>query len=175
MNDQEMRSVPREARSFQGTSAGVVTRLAAGIVDVLLVALALAGSYVALVGARFVLEPRSFHMPDPSFLWSMTLFLGYLVVYLTVAWWMAGRTIGDHLWGVRVTTTGGDQLGLVRAFVRAVTCAVFPIGLLWCAVDRRRRSVHDLLLHTSVVYDWLPHPSVTGRRGRAPRSSPSAS
>jgi uncharacterized RDD family membrane protein YckC len=154
-----MRSVPREARSYQGTSAGVVTRLAAGIVDVLLVALALGGSYVALVGARFVLEPRSFHMPDPSFLWSMTVFLGYLVVYLTVAWWMAGRTIGDHLWGVRVTTRGGGRLGLPLALARAVTCALFPIGLLWCAVDRDRRSLHDLLLRTSVVYDWTTHPS----------------
>ena len=159
MNEPAMRSVPREARSYQGTSAGVVTRLAAGIVDVVLAALALAGSYVALVGARFVLEPRSFHMPDPSFLWSMTVFLGYLVVYLAVAWWMAGRTIGDHLWGVRVTTRGGGRLGPARALVRAGTCAVFPIGLLWCAIDRDRRSVQDLLLRTSVVYDWTTHPS----------------
>ena len=53
-----MVSVPREARSYQGTSAGVVTRLAAGIIDVLLVAVALAGSYAAWAALRFVLEPR---------------------------------------------------------------------------------------------------------------------
>ena len=127
-----MLSVPREARSYQGASAGVVTRLAAGIVDALVVALALAGSYAAWIALRFVLDPRRFRMPDPSLLWSVALFLGYLVLYLTVSWWMAGRTIGDHLWGIRVTTRDGGLLGLVRAFVRAVTCAVFPVGLL-CA------------------------------------------
>ena len=53
-----MVSVPREARSYQGTSAGVVTRLAAGVVDVLVVAVALAGSYAAWVALVFVLDPR---------------------------------------------------------------------------------------------------------------------
>ena len=81
-----MLSVPREARSFQGTNAGGVTRLMAGVVDVLVVALALAGSYAAWVGLVFVLDPRGFRMPDPSLVWSMTLYITYLVVYLTVAW-----------------------------------------------------------------------------------------
>ena len=62
--------VPREARSYQGASAGVVTRLAAGIVDVLLVAVSVAGTYAAWAAVRFVLEPREFRMPDPSLLWS---------------------------------------------------------------------------------------------------------
>ena len=163
-----MLGVPREARSYQGASAGVVTRLAAGIVDALVVAAALVGSYAAWVGVRFVLEPRSFRMPDSSLLWSVTLFIGYLVVYLTVAWWMAGRSIGDHVWGIRVTTRNGGLLGPVRAFVRAVTCAIFPVGLLWCAVDRDRRSLHDLVLRTSVVYDWMSHPS--GRWAASPEA-----
>ena len=85
------------------------------------------------------------------------------MLYLTVAWWMAGRSIGDHVWGVRVTSRSGVELGLARAFVRAVACAVFPVGLLWCAIDRDRRSLQDLVLRTSVVYDWMSHPS--GRWG----------
>ena len=170
-----MMSVPREARSYQGTSAGVVTRLAAGIVDVLLVSLALAASYAAWAALRFVIEPRDFRLPDPSMLWAVVLYFADLVTYLTLTWWLAGRTIGDHLWGVRVTTRGGAPLGLVRAFARAVAYAMFPIGLLWCAVDRDRRSLQDLLLRTAVVYDWLSHPPVTARTERAPRSSPSAS
>ena len=162
MNDPEI-SVPREARSFQGTSAGIVTRLAAGVVDILLVSLAVIGSYAAWAALRFVLEPRDFRMPDPSLLGVVLVFFTYLVLYLTVTWWFAGRSVGDHLWGVRVTTRDGRELGLVRAFLRAVVCAFFPIGLLWCAVDRDRRSVQDLLLRTSVVYDWLPH--LTARWG----------
>ena len=55
-----MASVPREARSYQGASAGVVTRVAAGVVDALVVALALAGSYAAWVALVFALDPRRF-------------------------------------------------------------------------------------------------------------------
>jgi uncharacterized RDD family membrane protein YckC len=170
VNNPDMVSVPREARSYQGASAGVVTRLAAGVVDALVVALALAGSYAAWVALVFVLDPRRFRMPDAALLWSVTLFLAYLVVYLTATWWVAGRSIGDHLWGVRVTTRDGGRLGLARSLARAVTCAVFPIGLLWCAIDRDRRSLHDLLLHTSVVYDWRTHPSARlgAREGGTP-------
>jgi uncharacterized RDD family membrane protein YckC len=32
----------------------------------------------------------------------------------------------------------------------------FPVGLLWCAADPARRSVQDIVLRTSVVYNWLP-------------------
>jgi hypothetical protein len=37
-----------------------------------------------------------------------------------------------------------------------VLYAAFPLGLAWVAVSRDSRSVQDLLLRTSVVYDWLP-------------------
>jgi hypothetical protein len=45
-------------------------------------------------------------------------------------------------------------LPLWRAFVRAVLCALFPIGLFWSAVSTRNESVQDLLVRTTVVYDW---------------------
>ena len=48
------------------------------------------------------------------------------------------------------------------ALARAMFCAVFPLGLLWTAVSRENRSVADLLLRTSVVYDWLATPATVG-------------
>jgi uncharacterized RDD family membrane protein YckC len=45
-------------------------------------------------------------------------------------------------------------MGVGRALARAVLSTLFPIGLVWCAIDRQHRAVHDLLLGTSVVYDW---------------------
>jgi hypothetical protein len=35
-----------------------------------------------------------------------------------------------------------------------VLCVLFPLLLFWAVVDRHRRSVQDLLVRTSVVYDW---------------------
>jgi uncharacterized RDD family membrane protein YckC len=80
-----------------------------------------------------------------------------LVIYLTFTWSASGRSLGDQVMGLRVVVVGeGHRLRGGRAFLRALICAVFPLGLLWCAVDRRRRAVHDLLLGTHVVYDWIP-------------------
>jgi uncharacterized RDD family membrane protein YckC len=136
--------------------------VAAGTVDLLVVGVALAGSYAAWAALWFVLDPRGFRMPDLSLAWIVIGYFDLLVVYLTFAWWLAGRSIGNHVWGIRVTTRSGGRPGLVRSFARAVICAFFPVGLLWCAVDRDRRALHDLLLRTSVVYDWLPHPAAHG-------------
>ena len=41
---------------------------------------------------------------------------------------------------------------------------LFPLGLLWCAVDGSRRSVQDVVLRTTVVYDWQPRGETGFRR-----------
>ena len=77
-----------------------------------------------------------------------------LVAYFTVSWAAAGRTYGDRVLGLRVLTAKGEDVGFVRAFVRAVLCVHFPMLLVWVAVSRHNRSVQDLVVGTSVIYDW---------------------
>jgi uncharacterized RDD family membrane protein YckC len=148
--------LPPEARGFQGTAAGVATRVAASTIDGLVVAVSLLAAYGGYVALRLVISPRSFHAPDHSFLWVAFVFLDGVVVYLTLAWWIGGRTVGDRVMGLQVVRRRGGRLGFLRALARAVLCVVFPVGLLWCAVDPSRRSLQDLVLRTSVVYNWLP-------------------
>jgi len=45
------------------------------------------------------------------------------------------------------------------SLIRALLCVYFPFGLLWAGIDRRHRSVQDLILRTSVVHDWLIRPA----------------
>ena len=78
------------------------------------------------------------------------------MVYLTVAWWLSGRSYGCLVMGLRVVNHRGGPLHLAGAFVRALFCAALPIGLLWVAVSRENRSVQDTVLRTSVIYDWQP-------------------
>jgi hypothetical protein len=52
-----------------------------------------------------------------------------------------------------VTDDRGGRLGWGRCATRAVLCTLFPIGLVWVLVSRENRSVQDVLLRTSVVYD----------------------
>ena len=159
MNEVELSLVPVEARPYQGRTAGIVTRLAANTIDALLVGGALIGTYLGIVAFRFVVSPRDFTWQQPKLIWFVLGFFGMTVVYLTAAWWISGRTVGDHVMGIRVVTGKRTRLRFGRAFVRAVLCAAFPVGLLWCVVSRERRAVHDVLLRTSVVYDWLPRPA----------------
>lgn len=148
--------VPREARPYQGRQAGLVTRSAAGAVDALVVVAALAAGYAGWIGLRFVIDPRGFEFNGLGAVPGVTWFLVLAVVYLTAAWSVTGRTYGCHVMGLRVVNRRGRHPGLLVAAARAVLYVLFPIGLLWCAVSRSRHSLQDLLLGSTVIYDWLP-------------------
>ena len=130
--------------------------MVAALIDGTVVVLVLVAGYFALAGLLFMLDPRSFQFPDTSLLLSFAAGFGVSVLYLTVAWSVSGRTYGDLVMGLRVVNFRGQQASRVGALVRAVFCTVFPIGLLWCAVSPANRSVQDVVLRTSVVYDWTP-------------------
>ena len=55
----------------------------------------------------------------------------------------------------------GQRLHPLVALVRAVCYVIFPMGLLWVLVSGHNRSLQDLVVRTSVIYDWdvrpLPH------------------
>jgi uncharacterized RDD family membrane protein YckC len=146
--------VPRGARDFQGRRAGVVTRTIAGAVDYLIVAVAVLGTYVGWGVLLFLFDPRSFSWPRWSFLAFLGLGWGYLFCYLAIGWMATGRTVGARLMGVRVVNFRGQRLRPVGAVLRSAFCVVFPIGLFWCALSAANRSVQDVVLRTSVVYDW---------------------
>jgi uncharacterized RDD family membrane protein YckC len=139
--------------SVLGHRAGLVTRALANVADVVVVALAVVGGYAAVAVARFLISPRHFHFPVVS--WATLLLIGLAVqaVYFGITWAVVGGTYGDRLLGLRVTDGQGTRLGWTRCAVRAVLCVLFPIGLLWVLVSAENRSVQDVVLRTSVVYD----------------------
>lgn len=141
---------------MQGRRAGVISRVLADGIDLVVVLASLAGTYLVIAAARFLVRPRAFTWPELSALNLGTLGWILLVAYLTIGWANTGRTFGKTVLGLRVIDTGGGRPRLRRAFVRAVLCAVFPIGLFWCVVSHRNASVQDLLVRTAVVYDWEP-------------------
>jgi uncharacterized RDD family membrane protein YckC len=110
--------------------------------------------YVGVAAVRFLLRARSFTFPAPSL--ALVIVVGSVIagLYFTVCWAVSGRTYGDLVFGLRVVGRGGRHPRPTLALLRAVACVVFPVGLVWSVVDRRGRSAQDLLLRTSVVYDW---------------------
>jgi uncharacterized RDD family membrane protein YckC len=154
--------IPREARPFQGHRAGLVTRIAAAAIDFGIVLIALGVCYLAVFAFLFLLNPRNFTVPTPSpgLVYAAGSFL--LIVYVGVSWMGSGRTYGNHVMGLRVVNRKGRRLHPLISLVRAVLYVIFPIGLLWVLVSSHNRSLQDLVVRTSVIYDWvvrpLPHP-----------------
>ena len=162
-------TVPAQARSFQGRRAGVVTRIAASVVDFLVVILAICIVYGGITLAWFVIRPSRFHWPE-NISWSVPFVYFVLVTaYLSFSWAGTGRTYGAALLGVRVVNHNGAMMRLPSAILRALLCVVFPIGLLWVAVSAANHSVADLVFRTSVIYDWSPRTELepSGHKTRA--------
>ena len=171
MTGSEISPVPREARPYQGHSAGLVTRIVANTIDALVVGVIVGAIYLGFVAFRFLLDPRTFVWPSGNFLVSLTTTLFIATGYLALGWWLLGRTYGDHVMGLRVVDRRGRRLGPLRALLRAAFCVFFPIGLFWCIVSPERRSVQDVVLWTRVVYDWVARPGACQRMtlvGEAP-------
>jgi len=164
--------VPREARPYQGRTAGLVTRCVAAALDALVVAAVVLACYLGLNGLVFLADPRSFAFLDTHLLLSLTTGLVVAMLYLTVGWALTGQTYGSHLMGLRVVSSRGHRLRLWVAFFRAVFCTLVPIGLLWCAGSRGHRSIQDLVLRTRVIYDWQPRHEASDDHGHPLRMRP---
>ncbi|HSE10671.1 MAG TPA: RDD family protein [Nocardioidaceae bacterium] len=156
MSEGGVSPLPREARPYQGQRAGLVTRLAAAVLDGIVVVLVLVAGYAGASGLLFMVDPRGFSFPAVSFAFALTAGFVVSVVYLTAAWWISGRSYGCLVMGLRAVSRQERRMRLPVAFLRALICVLLPAGLLWVAVSRENRSVADVFLRTSVVYDWQP-------------------
>lgn len=149
-------ALPADARGFQGSRAGIVSRSVAAVIDL---GVAVVAAFVLVlirsVWTFFSSSGSTLRVVWPSRLGLSTLVWVVLFVYLAWGWARTGKTLGKRVLGLTVVPSGGG--GRLPAWVavgRALLYAVFPVGLLWCAVSGTQRSVQDLLLRTAVVYDW---------------------
>ena len=134
--------------------AGIVTRVAAMGVDMAVVIVLGSLVYITVAGARLVWSPTTFTWPDVPFWITIIVEFTIAVLYLTGSWAMTGRSYGASLLGLRVLSRRGKIPGWALAFVRALFCVFFPVGLFWVILSPERRSVQDVVLRTVVVYDW---------------------
>ncbi len=157
-----VRSVlPPAAYEVQGQRAGVVTRTIVMVVDAAVVAATIGVAYLVFAAVRFMRRPVNFSWPTVTFGTVIVASVVVCVLYLTLTWSATGRSVGKRLFGLRVVGRDGERLHLIRAFLRAVTCTLFPLLMYWAAISSQNRSVQDLVLRTSVIYDWRSRGRVT--------------
>jgi uncharacterized RDD family membrane protein YckC len=148
--------------------AGLVSRGAARLVDMALLAV-LVGS-TGWLAQQFLGGDAVGCTPAQSW-WQvrrhLCQFIPYVIplaavwfpaLYYVLFWTTAGKTPGMALLGLRLLRSDGGKVGPVTALKRflAVTLSMvtFGVGFLMVLVTERRRTLHDLLARTVVVYDW---------------------
>ncbi|HEY3610954.1 MAG TPA: RDD family protein [Pseudonocardiaceae bacterium] len=146
--------MPRDARACQGRAAGIVSRGLAGCIDIGVLFAMMVAAYVGWAALLFVINPPAFRPPVVPHPLAVVGGSVLLVGYLTISWITTGRTYGDQVFGLRVLDRHGRVPHLGLALARAALCTVFLLGLLWVVFSPQRRSIQDVLLRTSVVYDW---------------------
>jgi uncharacterized RDD family membrane protein YckC len=149
-------AIPPEAEALQGRTAGLVSRSLAALSDGAVVATAMLVGYISVAALLFVWNPRTFTFPEPSAWLTLATADTIAIVYLATGWWIAGRSYGCAVMGLRVVGRDGGSVRFLAALLRAIVCVFFPVGLAWCALDRRGRAVHDALVGTRVIHDWRP-------------------
>jgi uncharacterized RDD family membrane protein YckC len=156
--------------SLVGHYAGAVTRFGAFLVDAAL-SVALFNLGVGATAWIVQLFTRVDVPTSHGSVWWLVPLTVWLFVYNWYCFWLAGKTPGMSLLGLRlVRGDGGDVDGRhaalrVAAFPLSWLC--FGLGFAGIIAGRRRRALHDVIADTAVVYDFdarAAHIRFLGRR-----------
>ena len=143
------------AQAVTGRRAGLVSRLLADGIDLLVTAILLFGFLVAFAVVRYMLGAGTLRLPHAGTTFTAIGFPLVEIAYLATTWSASGRSAGKELVGLRVVRGDGARLEPWRAGTRAAVCTIFGgPSLLWSALSSRNAALHDLMLGTTVVHDW---------------------
>jgi uncharacterized RDD family membrane protein YckC len=146
--------------------AGFWRRLAAGIVDVLVLGsvFGILATLVAVVlrhplprmgqiGPDYVVDMAVNGGVLAEAGLAMLAILGFLYFFLFTA--LRGQTFGKHLMRLRVIDAYGERPSMARSLVRTIayvpSLVLLALGFLWIGFDREKRGLHDWIADTYVV------------------------
>jgi len=104
-------TIPIEARSFQGEAAGLVTRVAANIIDVAVVVLGLVTVYLGVAGVMFLRQGARFTFPIVTYRAAVVAGFVALVMYFTVSWAAAPLSLDVVVTGRHSSGPGSTYRG----------------------------------------------------------------
>lgn len=132
------------------TPAPLWRRLVAASYDTLL----LAGLWLAAVFLAWLIAHALGTEVLPAGLVRAYLFL-LSFVFFGWFWTHGGQTLGMRVWRIKVRRRDGSTLNwavaMLRFAVAIVSWTVGGLGMLWCLIDERGRSWHDLAAGTEVI------------------------
>jgi uncharacterized RDD family membrane protein YckC len=166
---------PQVVENYLGYYAGFVSRFSAFLIDVIGIVLISVSitwfvnviAEMLRVGAilEITMQQTSFQgLSGETFspLVGVILTVMYIVGYHVFFWSLTGQTPGKIMLGLRVVTTKGKKVNLLRALLRffgyLVSAVPLFLGYAWILVDDRRQGWHDKISGTFVVYTWAARP-----------------
>lgn len=151
--------------------AGLVTRGVALAIDggVAMLLFAVGGLAVSLVLAALDVAALG---TTASLLGAGTVWVVFLSAYFVICWATSGQTLGMRMMGLRLVSGTGEPPKLCRSIVRYIgrglSIALLFTGYLLVLVHPRRRTLHDIIAGTFVVYSDVPVGAVADALRRAP-------
>jgi len=83
-----------------------------------------------------------------------TIFMTGFVFYVWF-WSHGGQTLGMKTWMLRLVSEDGTEIDKKQASLRALVAVfswcIFGLGFLWCFIDSRKRTWHDILSSSYLV------------------------
>jgi uncharacterized RDD family membrane protein YckC len=153
--------------------AGFWRRLAASIIDSILLSLA--------IRLLFPFQGSSFNFWNMDAAWyfvplvaiSNFVSTAITIAYSVVFWAWRGQTPGKMILNIKVLRSDGSNISPGYALLRYlgyIVCGIMlGIGFLWIAFDSRKQGIHDKIADTVVVK--LPEPTRTQAALASPRPS----
>ncbi len=161
---QAMAAAPATA-SYGGYSdtsmnyAGFWIRLVARILDGLILAPVFAGLFFVVVGVPAMTGPEQVQALADKVNTLSLMCMPFLIAYNIFFVGKFGGTPGKLICGLRIVTSGGDELTYLQAFIRLLgevvtrlTCCLFGFGYLMAAFHSEKCALHDLICGTRVVW-----------------------
>lgn len=146
--------------------AGFFVRLAAYIIDCILVGLALLVIKIPYLFV-WIINPDTFIGKPMLFKFSLIDIILYLLslVYFVLMTYFFGATLGKKALKIKVIKQNNEKLSLIDVIYREsigryLSGLIIFIGYIMIAVDSRKRGLHDILCDTFVIYDFYNEPSV---------------
>lgn len=97
---------------------------------------------------------------EESLVGAGTLWLVFVLVYFVGCWATSGQTLGMRMMGLRLVNGRGTPpsicRSLLRYFARVLSVTIFFAGYALMLVHPRRRTLHDVIAGTFVVYADAP-------------------
>ncbi len=148
--------------------AGLVSRGVARALDMVLLALLIAGGSW-LVRQFFGIDPE--HCSPDTGWWHLRArvcrYFPYVVpvagviippLYRIIFFVIAGQTLGMGVMGLRLLREDGRRVRMRQALKRVAAFYVtLGLGSFLIPLTARRRALHDIVAGTVVVYDWADH------------------